>query len=69
MNNTVIRKVKVLQGIAKTLADEYGLEPNDLVIITVSIEKVIGDPVSYLLSLARAPEDGIDVQRSEKTGE
>ena len=49
MNNTVIRKVKVLQGMAKDIADEYGLEPDDLVIVTVSLEKVIGDPVSYLL--------------------
>lgn len=50
MNNTVIRKVKVLQGMAKVIADEYGLEPDDLVILTVSLEKVVGDPVSYLLS-------------------
>ena len=34
---------------AKDIADEYGLEPDDLVILTVSLEKVIGDPVSYLL--------------------
>ena len=50
MNNTVIRKVSVLQGVAKALAKKQGLDPNDLVILTVSIEKVIGSPVSYLLS-------------------
>lgn len=50
MNNTVIRKVHVLQGMAKALAKKQGLKPDDLVILTVSIEKVIGDPVSYLLS-------------------
>lgn len=50
MNNTVIRKVKVLQGMAKDIADEYGLEPDDLVILTVSLEKVVGDPVSYFLA-------------------
>ena len=50
MSNTRIRKVKFLQGMAKTLAENQGLNPSDLVILTVSIEKVIGDPVSYLLS-------------------
>ena len=50
MNNTVIRKVKVLRGIAKELAEEQGLDPDDLVVLTVSIEKVVGDPVSFLLS-------------------
>ena len=49
MNNTVIRKVSVLQGMAKEIAEKNGLEPNDLVILTVSLEKVIGDPLSYLL--------------------
>ena len=50
MNKIGIRKVKVLQGIAKDIADKHGLGPNDLVIVSVSLEKVIGDPVSYLLS-------------------
>ena len=49
MNSTVIRKVKVLQGMAKDMAEKQGLDPEDLVILTVSVEKVIGDPVSYLL--------------------
>ena len=50
MNKIGIRKVNVLQGIAKDIADKHGLDPNDLVIVSVSLEKVIGDPVSYLLS-------------------
>jgi len=50
MNNTVIRKVKVLQGIAKDLAEEADLDPNDLVILSVSLEKIVGSPVEYLLS-------------------
>ncbi len=50
MNNIVVRKVKVLQGIAKALAEKYDLKPDDLVILSVSMEKIIGDPVSYLLS-------------------
>ena len=50
MNKTGIRKVKILQGMAKALAEAEGLEPDDLVILTVSLEKVIGDPFSYLLA-------------------
>ncbi len=50
MDKIGIRKVSVLQGMAKDIAEEHGLEPNDLVIVTVSLEKVMGDPVSYLLS-------------------
>lgn len=63
MNNIVIRKVKVLQGIAKDLAEEAGLEPNDLVILSVSLEKIVGSPVEYLL---KQIED-IEVQSSEQT--
>ncbi len=54
-----IRKVKVLQGRAKAEADKQNLNPNDLVIVRTSIhsnslpeyhiEKVDGDPVSFLL--------------------
>lgn len=55
MNKTGIRKVKVLQGMAKKVAEDYGLKPDDLVILTVTLEKVIGDPVSYLLAQV---EDG-----------
>jgi hypothetical protein len=55
-----IRKVKMLQGRAKVEAEKQGLTPNDLVIVTTSvnslpeyhIEKVDGDPVSYLLKRA-----------------
>ena len=50
MSNTRIRKVKFLQGMAQTLAKNQGLNPSDLVVLTVSIEKVVGDPVSFLLS-------------------
>ena len=45
-----IRKVKVLQGIAKLEAEKQGLSSDDLVIVTTTIEKIIGDPVSYLLN-------------------
>ncbi len=50
MNNTVVRKVKTLKGMAKDMAEEQGWDPDDLVILTVSIEKIVGDPVSFLLS-------------------
>jgi len=50
MNNTVVRKVKTLKGMAKDMAEKQGLDPDDLVVLTVSIEKVVGDPVSFLLS-------------------
>ena len=64
----IIRKVKVLRGRARDEADKMGLEPDDLVIITTSlhplpeyhIEKVEGDPVSFLLRQ-------LEVQSSEKT--
>lgn len=49
MNKIGIRKVKVLQGMAKAIAEDYGLEPEDLVVVTISLEKIIGDPISYLL--------------------
>ncbi len=57
-----IRKVKVLQGRAKDEADRQGLDPDDLVIVTTSvnslpeyhIEKIEGDPVSYLLKQIKA---------------
>jgi len=53
-----IRKVKILRGRAKEEAEKRGLKPNDLVIVTTTItnslpeyyiEKIDGDPVSYLL--------------------
>lgn len=48
-----IRKVKVLTGKAKTNAKKMGLSPNDLVIVKGdNIERVIGDPVLYLLKRA-----------------
>lgn len=57
-----VRKVKVLQGRAKDEALKQGLEPNDLVIVTTTvnslpeyhIEKIDGDPVSFLLKRAKA---------------
>jgi hypothetical protein len=57
-----IRKVKVLQGRAKDEAEKKNLKPDDLVIVTTSvnslpeyhIEKIDGDPVSYLLKRAKA---------------
>lgn len=44
-----IRKVSVLEGKAKELAKYYKLEDNDLVILKVSIEKVEGSPIDYLM--------------------
>lgn len=50
MKDIKIRKVNMLQGKAKTRAKHMGLSPDDLVIVTPeSIEKIIGDPISYLL--------------------
>ncbi len=56
MNKIVIRKVKVLQGLEKEIAEDYELEPDDLVIVNVSLEKVVGDPVTYLLSQLHSSE-------------
>lgn len=56
MNSSKIRKVKTLRGMAKTIAEEYGLLPDDLVIVTVSLEKIEGDPVSFILSQMQSPE-------------
>ena len=58
MDEQIIRKVKVLKGRAKDEAMKLGLDPDDLVIVTVTthplpeyhLEKIEGDPVSYLLS-------------------
>lgn len=53
-----IRKVKVLQGKAKHEAEKQKLLPDDLVIVTTDvnsqqhIEKIEGDPVSFLLKRA-----------------
>jgi len=57
-----IVKVKVLHGRAKEEAEKLGLNPNDLVILTTSVnslpeyrvEKIEGDPVSFLLKRAEA---------------
>jgi hypothetical protein len=57
-----IRKVKVLQGRAHEEAMKKGLAPNDLVILTTcvnslpeyGVEKIEGDPVSFLLKRAKA---------------
>lgn len=56
-----IRKVKVLQGRAKDEATKQDLAPDDLVIVKTSvnslpeysIEKIDGDPVSFLLKRAK----------------
>lgn len=59
-----IRKVKVLQGRAKEKAEKKGLNLDDLVIVRTSItsvdslpeyniEKIDGDPVSFLLKRAK----------------
>ena len=50
MNSIGIVKVNTLQGRAKLMAEAEGLDSDDLVILTISMEKIIGDPVSYLLS-------------------
>ena len=48
-----IRKVKVLEGTVKASALKLGLSPEDLVLVTSNgIEKVVGDPVSFLLKRA-----------------
>jgi len=57
MKDIKIRKVKVLQGKAKTTAKKMGLSPDDLVIVTSDhIEKIDGDPVSFLLKRAKSPQ-------------
>ena len=66
MNDIVIRKVNVLQGRAKAEAERQGLDPDDLVIITTSlhplpeyhIEKIEGDPVSFLLKDLQSNSEG-----------
>lgn len=55
-----IRKVKVLQGRARAEADRLELKSEDLVIVRTTVgslpnyevEKVEGDPVSFLLKRA-----------------
>jgi hypothetical protein len=55
-----IRRVKTLQGEAKANADALGLKQEDLVLVratlgslqTYEVEKVEGDPVSFLLKRA-----------------
>jgi len=59
-----IRKVKVLRGRAKLEAEKQKMQPDDLVIVTTSltvlpeyhIEKIVGDPVSFLLKRAKGGE-------------
>lgn len=58
--DTRIRKVKVLKGRARVEAEKQKLAPDDLVIVTTTIgslpeyriEKIEGDPVSFLLKRA-----------------
>jgi len=57
-----IKKVKVLQGRAREEAEKMHLAPDDLVVLTTTvnslpeyhIEKIDGDPVSYLLKLVKS---------------
>ena len=63
MSDIRIRKVKVLQGRAREEAEKQKLAPDDLVIVTTRIsmsslpeyhiEKVEGDPVSFLLKRSK----------------
>jgi hypothetical protein len=49
-----IRKVKVLEGKEKDEAEKMNLNPEDLVFITDDhIEKINGDPLSWLLKRAK----------------
>lgn len=50
MNNKSIVKVGTLQGRVKLMAEAQGWNPDDLVFLSVSMEKVDGDPVSFMLS-------------------
>lgn len=55
------RKVKVLQGRARDLAEQQGLKENDLVVVRTTIgslpnyeiEKVEGNPVEFLFNLGK----------------
>jgi hypothetical protein len=50
-----IAKVKMLTGKAKDDAKKKGLAPDELVIVDGSkVEKIEGDPVSFLLKRAKA---------------
>ena len=59
-----IRKVKVLQGRARSEAEKQRLKPDDLVILKTNVnslpeyhvEKIKGDPVSFLMKRAKAPK-------------
>jgi hypothetical protein len=65
-----IRKVKVLQGNALVEANKQQLNPDDLVIVTTtiydqyppsySVEKIEGDPISYLLKRCAKTEEEKD---------
>ena len=68
MSETRFRKVKVLRGRAKEEAMKQGLNPEDLVVVKTKInpdcppdyevEKVEGDPVSYLLKRSGKEGEG-----------
>lgn len=55
--DSIIRKVSILRGRAKEAALEVGACDNDLVILKISdhpyprytADKIVGDPVSYLM--------------------
>lgn len=64
MSEHVIRMVGVLKGRAKDEATKMGLSPNDLVIVTTilhplpeyRLEKIEGDPITFLLSKIQSLE-------------
>lgn len=43
-----IRKVKYLEGVPAMLSTKLGLQDNDLVIVSISVEKIVGSPSTYL---------------------
>jgi hypothetical protein len=45
-----IRKVSCLNGIEMDLAIKQKLSDDDLVIVRTSVEKIEGDPLTYLLN-------------------
>jgi hypothetical protein len=72
MQDRVIRKVKVLRGRAKEEADKQGLKPEDIVIITTdfsngppeyTLEKIDGNPVSFLLKHAIQDKNREEVEK------
>ena len=62
LSDVRIKKVMMLQGVAKVKAEKMGLDPEDLVIVTttdVTLEKIVGDPVNYLMNRIRDDEEKV----------